>query len=84
MTRIVLHIDRLVLRGVAHDFREAVANALSMELAARLAGRDNLTHLTQWDRHARVALGRIDLAPDATPAQLGAAVAQRLVGGAKG
>ncbi|MGF1643976.1 MAG: hypothetical protein ACFCUJ_10050 [Thiotrichales bacterium] len=81
MNRVILHIDRLVLRGVAPDDRVAVAAALQAELTRLLASPDGAARFTPWDRHARVRLGAIDLPDAPRPTQLGAAVARRIVGG---
>ena len=81
MNRIVLHVDRLVLRGVADEHRDAVAEALRTSLAAALADPSAVARLR--------ALGHLDAlrvpAPsaggDGSPAALGRAAADAVAGG---
>jgi hypothetical protein len=77
MTRIVVHIDRLVLRGLRD------ADALSAEIlrgVAEALGTQPLQSplITQGDR-ARVHVGKVAAA--ATPEGTGAAIGQRIVSG---
>lgn len=46
MTRIVLHIDRLVLHGVDHADAAAVTQALRVELGMQLAKHDCVARLS--------------------------------------
>jgi len=80
MTRIVLHIDRLVLRGVDPADAGAVAAALRAELGQRLQ-RDAAALAGQGDR-AVLRAGRITLAPGDYGQALGRAVAAGIAGAA--
>lgn len=78
MPRIVLHIDRLVLRGVERADAAAVSDALQAELRTLLAvGGSPL--VTQGNAHALRA-GKIRLPDGAGAAALGRAVAMRIAG----
>jgi hypothetical protein len=76
MPRIVLHIDRLVLRGVERADAAAVSEALQAELRTQLAGgRSPLA--TQGSTHALQA-GKVRVPQDGGAAALGHAVATRI------
>lgn len=77
MKRIVLHIDRLVLRGVNHRDAPAVAAALQAELRQLLGPHGDGTLAAQGSTHALRA-GRVLLPPGADGAALGQAVAGRI------
>lgn len=79
MKTIVLHIDRLVLRGVDRHDAAAVSGALQAELQ-RLLGADGTgTLATQASVHALQA-GRVQLPQGADAPTLGHAVAARIAG----
>ena len=77
MTRIVLHIDRLVLRGVDPADAGAVAAALRAELGQRLQADAAAALAGQGDR-AVLRAGRVQLAPGDHGQALGRAVAARI------
>lgn len=79
MTRIVLHIDRLVLRGVDPADARAVAAAMQAELG-RLLGSDAGAALLAPGDRAVLRAGRIHLAPGDHGLALGRAVAARIAG----
>lgn len=79
MTRVVLHIDRLVLRGVDPANAHQVANALRAELG-RLLGADAGAVLLANGNKALLRAGRITLAPGDPAQALGQAVAARIAG----
>ena len=78
MTRVVLHINRLVLRGVDPADAGAVATALRTELAQLLRADAGATHAAHGDS-AVLRAGRVHLAPDNPGAALGRSVAARIV-----
>ena len=78
MPRIVLHIDRLVLRGVERADAATFSEALQAELRTLLAGGGG-TLATQGSTHALQA-GKVRLPHDAGAAALGRAVATRIAG----
>lgn len=73
-----LHIDELILEGVAAGERQAVAAAVQAELARLLAAEAGAT-LT--GSRARIDGGMIDAPPAAKPQQMGAAIAQAVYRG---
>ncbi len=80
MPRIVLHIDRLVLRGLERGDAAAVSAALQAELHS-LLGVPGATHgLTARAGARAVQAGRAVLPPGADASALGRAVASRIVG----
>lgn len=79
MTRVVLHIDRLVLRGVDPADAGAVAAALRAELGRRLQ-RDAAAALAGQGDRAVLRAGRVHLAPGDHGQALGRAVAARIAG----
>lgn len=78
MTRkLVLHIDRLVLRGVDRSDAAAVSAALQAELQSLLGAGGAVTLATQGSTHALQA-GRVHLPHGADATVLGQAVAGRI------
>jgi hypothetical protein len=74
MSRIVLHIDRLLLHGIDPSDADALAHALRDELSHHLhsAGMDLQGHRYRLD------LGCVRLAHDQDAAALGRAIARRI------
>lgn len=54
VTRIVVHIDRLILRGVPSTSRQAIGDALRNELARALAVPDAVARATMLGSRARL------------------------------
>lgn len=79
MRRIVLHIDRLVLRGVDRGDAAAVSAALQAELQSLLGPGGAGTLATQRSMDALQA-GRVHLPQGADAPALGRAVAARVAG----
>lgn len=77
--RVVLHIDRLVLRGVDPGDAAAVADALRAELATLLTPDAGAAMAAQGSAAVRRA-GPVTLAPGTDAAGLGHAVAGRIAG----
>jgi hypothetical protein len=75
MRRIVVHIDQLVLRGISHADRLAVAAAIEQELRDRLAAPGVGERLTQLGALERLRLDTIHIDSGATPARIGTAAA---------
>lgn len=82
MTRVVFHIERLVLHGFPAADGAAFARGLQAELA-RLFAEPNGDGLLALGGHhvARLRAGSIQAAPGADPAQLGAQAARRIGAG---
>ena len=81
MTRVVLHIDRLVLRGVDGRDAAAVERALQGELQRLLAVPDAQAYLMDHDRSAHVGVGKVRTPQGADAGALGRAVAKGIVRG---
>ncbi len=77
--RVVLHIDRLVLRGVDPADAAAVALALRTELGSLLAPDAGAALAAQGSVAVR-RVPQLSLAPGADPAALGRAVAAGITG----
>ncbi|MCE2945586.1 MAG: hypothetical protein ACK515_23265 [bacterium] len=82
MTRLVVHIDRLVLHGVAPSDRAALARALQQELQQQLAEPGALQRWTALDSRPRLQVAPLRDAPPGGAA-LGAALARHLCAEAK-
>lgn len=54
VTRVVLHIDRLTLRGIAPAHREMFVTAFKLELARNLAETDVATRLAAQGSRAHL------------------------------
>jgi hypothetical protein len=75
----VVHVDRLVLKGVGHAARHAVAAALKSELARRLGEAHGADHLVALGSVERLRIAPLRVAADAAPEILGARAAQSIV-----
>lgn len=80
MTRIVLHIDRLVLRGIPPAEIEAFTAALQQELQSQLATPGMAETLSSIGHQARMKVGEVH-SPKSSSEGLGQTVAQRIMGG---
>ena len=81
MTRILVHIDKLVLRGFADADAGALADEISRAVANELVNHALDAPLITQGNQARIRAGKVTTA--ATPAGTGQAIAQRIVGGGK-
>jgi hypothetical protein len=70
--RVHLHVDELVLRGVAFEDRRRVAAAIERELARRLSIPGAIERLTSIGHVDRVAGARVTVASE-KPAEIGRA-----------
>ncbi len=75
MTRLVVHIDKLVLRGVARGDAAAFSDALQQELQRVLAERGQLRPLIDGGDRARLAPARTTIAAGSGAAATGRQVA---------
>jgi len=78
MTRLVVHIDRLVLHGVAPSQRAAVAQALQEELQRQLADPATLQRWARMESQPRLQVPPIPAPKAAEAATLGIAMARHL------
>lgn len=67
MKRVVVHIDRLVLKGFRQEDRLAIAEGLRQELARTLGSAEAIRQLTSQGRipKLRVAKLRVETSPKA-------------------
>jgi hypothetical protein len=79
MTRVVLHIDRLVLRGIDRGDAGAVSAALQERLHALLAADGGAALREQGATH-RLRTTAAPVPADAGAAAIGHAVAERIAG----
>ncbi|MDN3556275.1 hypothetical protein [Halomonas maura] len=82
MTRLVLHIDRLVLRGIDPDDAEAISAGLQAELQRRLAAPAAVDALVEGGDRARLRIQPhvVGQAPASGGRALGSAIADGLAG----
>ena len=76
MTRVAIHIDRLVLDGFRHGDRHAVAAGLEQELARVLGKRQTVARLAVLGNVPTLDAGRVSIAPGAAPHRVGQQVAR--------
>lgn len=81
MTRIVLHIDRLVLRGIDSADAEALSTGVQQALSQSLRETANIAALLAQDRTARVSVGQVQTG--ATPEATGQRIGERIAGGSR-
>lgn len=79
MTRIVLHIERLVLHGIDPMDADAISQALRDELERQLTLSDVAPDLRTAGNRYRVNAGSVHLAQGEDAAALGHAIAARIV-----
>ena len=79
MTRVIVHIDRLVLRGVARGAERAVAEALRSALARQLA-HATAQALSGWHATPRIDAGTVRVGATTTPERVGAAAGRAIAG----
>jgi hypothetical protein len=78
-TRLNVHIDRLVLRGIDPGDQQALANGLQVELERVLSGPQARAALTRSRRTPVIRLGRLPMQPGLAGARaLGKGVAQAI------
>lgn len=74
VTRISVHIDRLVLTGVDPADRRAVADGLQRALAEALAAPDGAPGLSELASVSRLRAGTVTVAPGTRAGRLGTEV----------
>lgn len=75
MKRVVIHIDRLVLKGFRHEDRHAIAAGLQQELARLLADPQAAQGLPGLGNILRLQVGRVRVSQGSKPQRVGAQVA---------
>lgn len=76
MTRVVVHIDRLVLKGFRHEDRHAIAEALREELGRQFAESDTSRQLVSRGDMPRLRIADVRIEHEAKPAAVGTQAAQ--------
>lgn len=76
--RIVLHVDRLVLKGFRHTDQRAFASGLCREFQRQLATVSVLRPLAQRGDAARIEVGAVGLGPLTGPPEAGRRVARSI------
>jgi hypothetical protein len=75
MRRVLVHIDRLVLKGFAHADRHALAEGLREELARQLTEPGLAVRLASRSRSDRVDAGHVGIGPAGSLRPVGAQIA---------
>ena len=76
MRRVVVHIDRLVLRGFRPEDRHAIAAGLQQELGRVFAERDAVSLLRARGDVSRLQVGGVPVEQGSRPQRVGENVAQ--------
>jgi hypothetical protein len=81
MTRIVVHIDRLVLRGVAQTDADALSAEISRAVAGQLGAQSVRAPLIVQGDQYRIQAGKVAAASN--PVATGKAIGRRIVSGGR-
>jgi hypothetical protein len=76
MTRVVVHVDRLVLNGFRHEDRHAIALGLQEELGRVFANRESMSYLTAVRDRPHVHVAGVHIEPGSQPQHVGQHVAR--------
>lgn len=76
MKRVVVHIDRLVLKGFRHEDRHAIAAGLEQELGRVFADREAVLLLRARGDLSRLKVGGVPVEHGSKPQRVGESVAQ--------
>jgi hypothetical protein len=83
MRRVVLHVDRLLLRGFAHGDVAPLSDGLRAQLQSLLGGDAAIAALSQHQASHVVHAGTVRVPHGGSAGAVGRAVATRIVRGAK-
>lgn len=78
MTRVIVHIDRLVLKGFRPEDRQAVGQGLQAELERVFSAGDAASRLRGLGDVPRLQVGGMPLQKGASPERVGQGVAQAI------
>ena len=81
MKRVVVHIDRLVLKGFRNADFHAIGEAMRGELARLLADPAAGERLASLGHVSRIQAEKVNLTPDATPRRSGISAARAIAKG---
>ena len=76
MKRVVVHIDRLVLKGFRHEDRHAIAAGLQQELGRVFADQEAVSLLRARGDVSRLQVGGVPVEQGSRPQRVGENVAQ--------
>jgi hypothetical protein len=76
MKRVVIDIDRLVLKGFGYENRHAIALGLQEELASVFGDREAAQRLSAVGDVSRLQVGSVRIERGATPQRIGGNVAR--------
>jgi len=76
MNRVIVHIDRLVLKGFRHEDRHAVALGLQEELGRVFADREAVSHLRALGDVSRLQVGGVHIEHGSKAERVGGNVAR--------
>jgi hypothetical protein len=76
MKGVVIHIDRLVLKGFRHGDRHAIAWGLQKELERVFGDREAIRHLSAVGDASRLPVGDVHVEHGSMPQRIGANVAR--------
>jgi hypothetical protein len=76
MKRVVVHIDRLVLKGFRPEDRHAIAAGLQQELGRVFADREAVSLLSAMGDVQRLQVGGVPVEHGSKPQRVGESVAQ--------
>ena len=76
MKHVIVHIDRLVLKGFHHEDRHAIAAGLQQELGRVFADREAVSLLTAMGNVSRLQVGGVPVGQGSKPQLVGEHVAQ--------
>ena len=74
MKRVVVHIDRLVLKGFRHEDRHAIAVGLQQELRRVFADRESVSLLRARGGVSRLQVGGVPIEHGSKPQRVGESV----------
>ena len=75
MTRVVVHIDRLVLKGFRQEDRYAIAAGLEQELGRVFADQEAVSLLSAVGDVSRLQVGGVQIEHGSKPQRIGESVA---------
>ena len=81
MTRVVVHIDKLVLRGIERADAAAVSAGIEAQLQQMLVAPGMATKLVDAGDHHRIKAGVVDVSKAGGAQQLGRKAGKRIVRG---
>jgi hypothetical protein len=81
MKRVIVHIDRMVLRGFGNADAHAIGDGMRSELARLLADPAAGQRLASLGHVSSLHAGKVRLAPDARPQQLGISAGRAIARG---